>query len=165
MDKIFLYGKKILEDNPDIIKDRIIFNRNTKTSIEDIIQLFCLEDYEKKIIEKETSTGFEMGWHQDDVAFHRNSKKHCQSYNKNEIKPYCKNNPPIYTMILYYSTYGEDFEGGEFCFVDRKIKPVKGLGIIFDSREVHRVLRVRNGNRKSILIKLYSHFCDLRYKQ
>lgn len=156
MDRVFLYGKKLLEDEPDIIKSRRFINFNLDSKIDDIIMMYGLEKYKKKLVERNSSKDFEMGWHQDDVAFHRNSKSHCNQYNKDNIKPYCKDKPPIYTLILYYSSIGEDFDGGEFCFVDEKIRPKKGMGILFDSREIHRVNRVKWGERKVMVIKLYN---------
>ena len=63
---------------------------------------------------------------------------------------------PLYTCVLYFSDFGKDFTGGEFRFVDgTSIKPQCGLGIAFDSREVHMVTPVKSGNRKSMVVKLY----------
>jgi len=155
MDKVLEYGKKILEDNPEIAQRRIFFQFNLENKIEDLFMIYGLDKYEIKIVERKSESGFEMGWHQDDISFHRNSKKHCEKYNKNELKPYCISNPPKYTMLLYYSTIGEDFEGGEFCFVDRKIRPTKGMGILFDSREIHKVNRIKKGEKKVKIIKFY----------
>jgi len=155
MDKVFEYGKKLLDENPNIVKNRILFTFDLESNLDNIFSIYGLENYEKKIIDRNSESGFEMGWHQDDIAFHRNSKKHCEKYDKNEIKPHCKSEPPKFTMILYYSTYGEDFDGGEFCFIDFKIKPKKGMGILFDSREIHKVNRVKNGKRISKIVKFY----------
>lgn len=154
MDKVLEYGIKIIEENPSIRDSRKIFNFDTNNPIETIIKDLGLE-YEYTVVERESGIGFEMGWHQDDVAFHRNSKAHCEKYGKDPIKPYCKGKQPIYTLILYYSTQGEDFEGGEFCFVDMKINPKKGKGIFFDSREIHKVQKIRVGERKAKIIKFY----------
>lgn len=155
MDKVYLFGKKLLENNPEIVKNRKFFQFNVDSKIEEIISSQELDGYLLKVIERNSDTGFEMGWHQDDVAFYRNSKRHCEEHKKDDIKPFCKEKKPIYTMILYYSTQNIDFTGGEFCFIDLRIKPEKGLGILFDSREIHRVLRVRSGERKSKILKFY----------
>lgn len=155
MDRVLLYGKRILEENSEIKLNRKKFNFDVDAKIEEILDKLGLNNYEKKIIERKFEKNIELGWHVDDMCMFRNSKSHCEKYNKESIIPYCKDKPPIYTIVLYYSTFDIDFKGGEFCFVDEKIKPVRGLGILFDSREVHRVNRVRDGLRESIVVKLY----------
>ena len=63
---------------------------------------------------------------------------------------------PLYTCVLYFSDFGHDFTGGEFRFVDgTSIKPQRGMGICFDSREVHMVTPVKSGHRESMVVKLY----------
>jgi len=155
MEKILEYGINLLEEDPSIRQNRLIFKFDLSQSIPEIVKQYHLDGFEMKKVERESSTDFEMGWHQDDVSFHRNSRIHCEKYGKKEIKPYCKEQPPIYTMILYYSSIDTDFTGGEFCFVDQKIRPMSGMGILFDSREIHKVLRVRSGKRRVILLKFY----------
>ena len=155
MDKVMEYGINLLRDNPEIRLSRRLFDFNVDSKIEEIISGLGLDKYKMKIVERKSEKDFQMNWHIDDMCIFRNSKSHCNKYNKQQIIPYCKESPPIYTVILYYSTIDVDFIGGEFCFVDEKIKPVRGLGILFDSREVHRVNRVRDGLRESIVVKLY----------
>jgi hypothetical protein len=58
-------------------------------------------------------------------------------------------------MIIYLTSIDIDFIGGELEFVDQLIKPKKNDIVFFDSREVHRVRRFRNGTRKNILIKFF----------
>lgn len=63
---------------------------------------------------------------------------------------------PKYTAVLYYSTQDEDFTGGEFVYADGvKVPPRRGNGIVLDSREVHSVLSVKSGIRRSTIIKIY----------
>ena len=65
---------------------------------------------------------------------------------------------PRWTMILYLSTEGstKDFIGGRLRLADgTEYRPVAGLGILIDSREVHMVTPVNSGKRKSIVIKIY----------
>lgn len=65
---------------------------------------------------------------------------------------------PRWTMILYLSTEGScgDFQGGLLRLADgTEYRPEAGLGLLIDSREVHMVTPVRNGKRKSIIIKIY----------
>lgn len=152
---LYEYGKKLLEDIPDIKKHRKIFYFDVEDSIENIISDFA-DGFEVRYVERESGVNFEMCWHQDDISLHKNSKKHCQKYNFPKYKFYCKETPPIYTILLYYSTIDEDFRGGEFCFVDEEIRPKSGMGLIFDSKEIHRVKSVKSGTRKVIIIKLYS---------
>jgi hypothetical protein len=65
-----------------------------------------------------------------------------------------------YTMIIYLSTCGVDFKGGEFSFINQKISPKKYDVIFFDSREVHTVDMVyptkKGQGRQKILVKFYS---------
>lgn len=76
-----------------------------------------------------------MGWHIDDVSIFEHSK----SFRENRYELFSKNDTPIYTMILYFSSE----------FVDKVVKPERGFGIFFDGREV------RSGIRESMVIKYY----------
>ena len=61
---------------------------------------------------------------------------------------------PTYTLMVYESSYGTDFDGGTLEFVDGTIiEPKRGMYILFDSREVHRLNEIISGERNSILIK------------
>jgi len=82
-----------------------------------------------------------MGWHIDDVSIF----EHIKSFRENRYELFSKNDTPIYTMILYFSSC----IGGEFEFVDKVVKPERGFGIFFDGREV------RSGIRESMVIKYY----------
>ena len=62
MDKVFLYGKKLLEDDPDIIKSRRFIHFNLDSKIDDIIVMYGLEKYRRKLVERNSSKDFEMGW-------------------------------------------------------------------------------------------------------
>jgi hypothetical protein len=63
---------------------------------------------------------------------------------------------PRYTAVFYLSTLGDEFNGGIFEFVDgTQIQPVRNNGILFDSREVHRVTSVTSGIRSSVIVKIY----------
>lgn len=69
------------------------------------------------------------------------------------------NKLPTKTIIFYSSTFGIDFEGGILKFCDNTdIKPIKGDGIVFDSREVHMVTPIKSGIRKVSVVKLYNLF-------
>lgn len=167
------YGKNLLENNTHIKKTRKIFNIN-----QDIIQKISLTDtinspVISKIIKEndlpisETMTckiffkyfplQTEMKWHQDDASIFKNSNKHCELYNKQKYCLFNNKECPVYTLVLYMSDYGEDFYGGEFCFVDIEIKPIKGMCLFFDSREIHCVKKILNGNRQSCIIKFFTN--------
>ena len=118
-------------------------------------------------IYRETGQEFEMGWHIDDCSVIKHSKN-AEFNNPNNLLSfiaggkyaiYFKGDPndrPQYTFILYYDSIHQDFEGGVFEFADNvKVEPLKGQYIFFDSREVHKVHRVRSGTRRNLLIKFY----------
>jgi hypothetical protein len=71
-------------------------------------------------------------------------------YNKNNNKKL------VYTLIFYTNTHNIDFIGGEFCFIDRIIKPRKGMILLFSSNELHKVNLLNNGKRKAIVVKFYN---------
>ena len=62
----------------------------------------------------------------------------------------------VYTLIFYTSTHNIDFIGGEFCFVDKIIKPQKGMILLFSSYELHKVNLLNNGKRNAIVVKFYT---------
>lgn len=110
--------------------------------------------WKRKEIVKVNKKGFKMNKHIDDVSIYKNSKGHQIKYDKPKYTLYSKK-APIYTMILYMSDSEIDFKGGEFCFIDEEIKPRKGLGIFFESKEVHEVKEIKEGIRKCKVIKFY----------
>jgi hypothetical protein len=62
---------------------------------------------------------------------------------------------PKYTIIVYFTSYGIHFHGGEFEFLNgTTIHPKCGDVVFFDGREIHRVRSMRNGIRQCIVIKL-----------
>jgi len=64
-----------------------------------------------------------MGWHIDDVSIFEHSK----SFRENRYELFSKNDTPIYTMILYFSSC----IGGEFEFVDKVVKPEREVLVYF----------------------------------
>ncbi len=50
MDKVFEYGKKLLDENPDIVKNRILFTFDLESNIDNIFSIYGLENYEKKLL-------------------------------------------------------------------------------------------------------------------
>jgi 2OG-Fe(II) oxygenase superfamily len=117
-----------------------------------------LTNFRSEIIERDNKIGFYLNWHIDDCSIHKH--KTTENKTNNEILNdkyglYHEKLLPKYTMIIYLTSIDQDFTGGEFEFVDQLIKPKKYDVIFFDSGEVHRVRRLRSGERKNILIKFY----------
>ena len=69
---------------------------------------------------------------------------------------YYPNKIPKYSIIIYGSTYKEDFTGGIFEFSDgTKIKPRKNMCILFNSKEAFYIHKVRSGIKKETFVTLY----------
>jgi hypothetical protein len=177
------YGKSILDQNPDIINKRVIgtiseiwneipsdySNMIIHTFLENILyklNFINIDDYNYKIIEKINKSGYSMKWHIDDCQILKHSNKMAKFKNTltnqffiSSRQSICYNDNgtiPLYSLIIYDSDYNIDFQGGSLEFVDGlKIYPKRGLYIFFDSREVHRVNKIKSGLRKSILVKFY----------
>lgn len=146
----------------NIILDEININEKIDVMINDIEDKYSfLKNFTKKIVERENTKGYKMKWHLDDcVPF----------YNKNGLDYKCMTNitiisdnlylyhtkkRPIYTLLLYLSDIDVDFKGGELCFVDKIIKPKKGLYVLFDNNTIHKVNEIKEGTRKCIIVKYY----------
>ena len=90
-------------------------------------------------------------------VIHKNLERFIAVDDKKDFYLYTqKDKLPNYTAIFYHSTKDVDFKGGIFKFADDiDIIPVKGYGIIFDSKEVHAVTPVTDGERRVTLVKVY----------
>jgi hypothetical protein len=116
---------------------------------------------------KTKDDNYYFNWHFDDkkLIIH---KKHNKDFlhnleiiyedDKNIYGLYNKNNNKnlVYTLIFYTNTHNIDFIGGEFCFIDRIIKPHKGMILLFSSNELHKVNLLNKGIRKAIVVKFYN---------
>lgn len=149
-----------INDNQEISHDDLIELAMKKISDLNNINLF---DYNRKIIMRDNQIGYYLNWHIDDCAIFKhkdvNNKKNniplddkYSLFNLEEL--------PKYTMVIYLTSHNIDFTGGEFEFIDETIKPKKYDVVFFDSREVHRVFRLRDGQRKNILVKFYDKFLN-----
>ena len=114
-----------------------------------------------------------LNWHIDDcqvVSMKEPPTYKLECYKRlSNIIPDCNDNkylyfnpdtptdrPAKYTVLFYSSSWGIDFQGGELFLADGvKIRPMKGTGIMMDTREAHMVSPVRNGIRKVCLVKIY----------
>ena len=157
------YGKQFL---PECANFRYYFElSNNDYTIENVItQLEAhtninLRNYKYKIVEKENTIGFSMGFHLDDIAPIKTKHNLASDLGgiiiANKYRLYHKDQLPIYSAIIYLSEHEEDFTGGEFEFIDQQIIPKKNWILFFSSKEVHRVLPIKSGIRKNILIKFY----------
>lgn len=119
-----------------------------------------LDNYDYEIVKKTNTTGFYMNWHLDNALVIKNKKNENKSSDKIYISDrhtlhyYIKK--PIYTLIVYESDYEKDFLGGTLEFIDGlTIKPQKGLFVLFNSNELHKVNKIISGERTNYLIKFY----------
>jgi hypothetical protein len=153
-----LYGKRILFDTNIATKRKIGTIKNYENFNIDILKevlnecnLFDIDDYQYSIKLKHNKTNYEMNWHVDDACVAKTKKK--DKINLQYNKSYEK---PKYSLMIYETEYNKDFTGGELIFSDDLIiKPKCGLYVLFDSREVHKVNKVKSGIRNHILVKFY----------
>lgn len=106
-----------------------------------------------------------MDWHIDDCSVIKQSKEFVEnngiygltlienSDGKYNYYLYTRNIPQ-YTIIIYVDI-DIDCKGGEFCFLNKIIKPQTGDFIIFNGWDMHCVKPLLNGKRKAIVIKIY----------
>lgn len=156
---LFQYGQGLLS----VCKPTRYFGKltadinNRQHVLAEIAALLSLTDYHETWIERITTKGFSMKWHCDDAAVLKTKHhKTCGTMITPHYKLYHKNKLPLYSAIIYLSDFNIDFTGGEFEFVDERILPQRHYVLVFDSRDVHRVLPVTSGERKTILVKFYS---------
>lgn len=140
-------------------------NENIKRFIKNKLNINFDSNYIDIIHKQIPETG--LKYHIDDCVVV--TKKSEPSYNKHR---YIKisdnkylyfnnrfNKLPTKTIIFYSSTFGIDFEGGILKLCDNtEIKPQKGSGLVFDSREVHMVTPIKSGIRQVSVVKLYNLF-------
>ena len=176
------YGKQFLLDNPNIVSLRKQFTYDIDIDADNpivsnarILEFIHLTFPEIEFKNEHTQIIYKsipekgLNWHIDDcqIVF----LNHMPSYNRECYKVISTENrkkylyfnprtpskaPSRYTLLFYCSTQGIDFEGGELCLADgMKIIPVKGEGVLMDSREVHMVTPIKSGLRKIVLVKIY----------
>lgn len=151
---IIEYGRKLEEEYSLSSYRKLFYNMN----FDDCLKLFTYKDV--KIIERICEPGYYMNWHIDRTNVIKRNKNHFiypeikgkrLFYENDKFLLYHKEELPFYTGIYYEG----DFEGGELCFLDSKIKIFDKMFILFDSREVHSVLVMKNGTRKIKLCLFY----------
>lgn len=174
-----IYSESLLEKYPEIKEKRKICNIkdiiNDITDYNDLVKINVSSKIKQQLRSeykiytynqvaftiRECKKGDSMKWHCDDASIISHKPDLINLYD-NQIKIsekkslFYPNRIPKLTIIIYGSTYKDDFNGGIFEFSDGyKVKPVKNMCLIFDSREAHCVHKIHSGIRKSILIKYY----------
>jgi hypothetical protein len=147
-----------LKEIKDIENKQEDINNLVEKAIKLLPDTLQLEKLEKKIYMKESKIGFSMKWHCDDCCIFKHKDNFKYSNNNLKINDRYSlyfTKLPVYSMVIYLSTQDNEFTGGEFNFVDKKIKPEKYKVIFFDSREIHKVEKVKTGTRTNILVKFY----------
>ena len=173
------YSYQLLLNNPEIKKTRkICYIQDIFQNKTDFDELQNLSNYtfnklniDMNLINKDVvysmktnSAGYCMKWHCDDglIINHKSSLISKTENQQNQAKIsekkclYYPSKKPLYSLIIYGSTYKKDLTGGIFeCSDGTKIKPEKNLCVFFDSKEAHCVHKINSGTRKLILIKFY----------
>ena len=168
-----VYSQNLLLENPEIKEKRNIgYINDYFSNISDFDDLECFPSTNSKFKKyiprtqivyssKINKRGDYMKWHCDDANIITHKSDTVDKY-INQIKISDKkslfypNKMPKYSLIIYGSTYGKDFEGGILEFSDgTKIKPERNQCVFFDSREAHYVHKIKSGIRKLILMKFY----------
>ncbi len=182
LDKEIIKKRYILQyNNENFINDirelddeniKIVFKKELDNIIEklDLLSEYKEElkklDIEIIVRNKTKEENYYLNWHFDDkkLIVHKKHNKNIVHdleiiyeddkyiyglYNKNNDKKL------LYTLIFYVSSWNIDFIGGEFNFIDKIIKPIKGMILLFHSNELHKVNLLNNGKRKAIVVKFY----------
>lgn len=126
---------------------------------DDISKLKC-----SVVIRNAINNHYKIDWHMDDHIPHRHvlemepNLHDLQIIGRDDKYVYSLWNNgiiPKYTIIIYFTSYGIHFQGGELELLHGQIiYPKCGDVIFFDSREIHRVRTLRSGIRQCIVIKL-----------
>jgi hypothetical protein len=108
------------------------------------------------------SDNYSMNWHYDNKQLIKHKISNLQKIHSLQIISmdhkfvyglYCKN-PIQFTIIIYLDTYNIDFEGGEFHFHDEVVYPERGMLLLFNSNELHKVTPLTAGKRRAIVVKI-----------
>ncbi len=168
-----IYSQNLLQEFPEIKDERLICNIedifDNINNYEDIkyhhiniklklkLKLKC-NTISTTYSTKESRVGDSTKWTCNDAMVISNKKNiyHNQIILSEKKVLYYPNKIPKYSIIIYGSTYKEDFTGGIFEFSDGiKIKPQKNMCILFNSKEAYFIHTVRSGIKKETFITLY----------
>jgi hypothetical protein len=116
------------------------------------------------VIRNAINNQYKLDWHMDDHIPHRHPLEmekqlhDLQIIGRDDKYVYSLWNSGAvskYTIIVYFTSHGIHFHGGEFEFLNgTTVNPKCGDVVFFDGREIHRVRSLRNGIRQCIVIKL-----------
>ena len=171
------FGKRMLEVDESVVVDRrqfeFDFEINFDHSTDDRILKFIKEnlelDTDNVTIIHKTLPEKGLGWHIDDcqvVTMKTPPVYRTEYYSRipGTTNKYLYLNPSNtltgylarYTVLLYSSSWGKDFKGGELHLADgTRIRPEKGHGVLLRTKEVHMVTPIRDGVRKVTVVKIY----------
>lgn len=108
------------------------------------------------------SDKYSMNWHYDNKQLIKHKVSNLQKIHSLQIVSiddkyiyglYCKNLIQ-FTIIIYLDTYNIDFKGGEFHFHDEIVYPERGMILIFNANELHKVSPLKSGKRRAIVVKI-----------
>ena len=159
---------KIIFYTHELKKERIIgeISNYDEFYINLFSNIISFDKYDYEIVKKTNNCEFYMNWHLDNALIVKNKKNtsniskilsdtSCISISDRHTLYYYARKP-VYSLIIYESNYGIDFTGGTLEFIDGVIiKPKRGLYILFNSNEVHRVNKILSGTRVNYLVKFY----------
>ena len=161
--KLQLYGLEML-DKFDLRSARKEFNydfelsdENIKTFVKELLHQEC----DDIVIVRKELPRVGLKFHIDDCQLITMKKPptynlDCYIHLEDSKYLFFQKKIPKYTILFYNSTFGVEFDGGILGLADDvRIKPVKGLGVLLDSREAHMVTPVTRGVRATTVVKVY----------
>ncbi len=162
MEHLLHYCRHLFEQNK-LIEQRKIgkFSDYESFSLDHIRTIIDIDAYDFTICEKRNLAGFSMKWHLDDASIVKHCKHRLPTHGNHiffsdRYTIYYPKKKPVYSLIVYESSYGIDFTGGELEFCDDTIiRPERGMYILFNSDELHCVHEIKSGIRNTYLIKFY----------
>lgn len=151
------YGKTLL---PTVIDKRKFLYFDNPDEIIDNVDILGISYSKYDLVKRfHISDDYNLNWHIDNrqlikhkIENNTDNLEIIYSNDKFKYGLWTQTNSPKYTAVIYLTS---DFEGGEFCFVDKIIKPKRGDVIIFDSKEVHKVNKLKYGERNCYVIKFF----------
>ncbi len=157
---LYSYATRMFDENLKKQRKIGIIDEYTTFDIKLFRDVIDFDNYEYEIVKKTNTIGFFMNWHLDNALVIKNKK----TDEKNPDKVYISDRhtlhyyikKPIFSLLVYESDYKKDFNGGTLEFIDGEIiKPKKGMYVLFNSNELHKVNKILSGERTNYLIKFY----------
>jgi len=150
------YGRALLEEHDvvskrvfDIAPSYLVFTTDTLRNIIRQISHFCIDDVTYYVERRVHGAGDFIDWSLDEAIL---ANLECD-----DQKSESPRDAPVFTMIMFESNYGTDFEGGTIEFIDGTVvEPIAGKYVLFDSREVYRMNTITVGEQKSLFVRFYA---------